>query len=59
VEKTLEPIDVLINNAGIMPIGVLAEESYRTTRTIMEINLHAVIHGRRSGGCGRAGPGTS
>jgi short-subunit dehydrogenase len=38
---------VLINNAGIMPIGLLEEESDRTTRHLLEINLHAVIHGTR------------
>jgi NAD(P)-dependent dehydrogenase (short-subunit alcohol dehydrogenase family) len=47
VEKQLGPIDVLINNAGIMPIGLLEEEDDRTTRHQLEINLHAVIHGTR------------
>jgi NAD(P)-dependent dehydrogenase (short-subunit alcohol dehydrogenase family) len=47
VERQLGPIDVLINNAGIMPIGMLADESDRTTRHQLEINLHAVIHGTR------------
>ena len=47
VERQLGPIDVLINNAGIMPIGLLDEEDDRTTRHQLEINLHAVIHGTR------------
>ncbi|HEU5475393.1 MAG TPA: SDR family oxidoreductase [Actinophytocola sp.] len=47
VERTLGPIDILINNAGIMPIAVLDEEEDRTTRRLLEINLHAVIHGTR------------
>ena len=47
VEQQLGPIDVLINNAGIMPIGMLADESDRSTRHQLEINLHAVIHGTR------------
>ncbi|HEV8562458.1 MAG TPA: SDR family oxidoreductase [Actinophytocola sp.] len=47
VEKQLGPIDVLINNAGIMPIGLLEEESDTATRHQLEINLHAVIHGTR------------
>ena len=47
VERTLGPIDVLVNNAGIMPIGMLAEESDRSTRHQLAINLHAVIHGTR------------
>jgi short-subunit dehydrogenase len=47
VERQLGPIDVLINNAGIMPIGLLEEESDRTTWHQLQINLHAVIHGTR------------
>jgi NAD(P)-dependent dehydrogenase (short-subunit alcohol dehydrogenase family) len=47
VERQLGPIDVLINNAGIMPIGLLEEEDDRTTRHLLEINLHGVIHGTR------------
>lgn len=47
VEKQLGPIDVLINNAGIMPVAHLDEETDRTTRTMLAVNLHAVIHGTR------------
>jgi len=47
VERELGPIDILINNAGIMPIAMLDEEDDRTTRRQLEINLHAVIHGTR------------
>lgn len=47
VEKHLGPIDVLINNAGIMPVGLLEEESDRSTWHQLQINLHAVIHGTR------------
>ncbi|WP_020670580.1 SDR family oxidoreductase [Amycolatopsis nigrescens] len=47
VERRLGPIDVLINNAGIMPLAPLAEEDDASTRRQLEINLHAVIHGTR------------
>lgn len=47
VEKQLGPIDVLINNAGIMPVGLLEEEDDRSTWHQLQINLHAVIHGTR------------
>jgi short-subunit dehydrogenase len=36
---------VLINNAGIMPVTPLAEESPESIARQLEINLHAVIHG--------------
>ncbi|VVJ15729.1 Short-chain dehydrogenase/reductase SDR? [Amycolatopsis camponoti] len=47
VERRHGRIDVLINNAGIMPLGELEAESDATTRRQIEINLHAVIHGTR------------
>jgi NAD(P)-dependent dehydrogenase (short-subunit alcohol dehydrogenase family) len=47
VEARLGPIDVLINNAGIMPLSPLDEEDDTSTRRQLEINLHAVIHGTR------------
>ena len=45
VEERLGPLDVLINNAGIMPVTPLAEESPESVGRQLEINLHAVIHG--------------
>jgi len=47
VERRLGPIDVLINNAGIMPVGPLDEEDDATAIRLLEINLHAVIHGTK------------
>jgi NAD(P)-dependent dehydrogenase (short-subunit alcohol dehydrogenase family) len=47
VERTVGPIDILINNAGIMPLAMLDEESDETTYRQLEINLAAVIHGTR------------
>ncbi len=47
VERELGPIDVLINNAGIMPLALLDEESDETTARQIAINLAAVIHGTR------------
>ena len=47
VERDLGPIDVLINNAGIMPLANLDEESDEATARIIAINLAAVIHGTR------------
>jgi short-subunit dehydrogenase len=47
VEGRLGPIDVLVNNAGIMPLGRFEDESDRSTTHQLEINLHGVIHGTR------------
>jgi short-subunit dehydrogenase len=47
VEGRLGPIDILINNAGIMPLGRFEDESDRSTAHQLEINLFGVIHGTR------------
>jgi NAD(P)-dependent dehydrogenase (short-subunit alcohol dehydrogenase family) len=47
VELALGPIDVLINNAGIMPTGPIEEEDEATMTRHIAINLHAMMHGTR------------
>src|SRR6059036_1426632 len=47
VERELGPLDVLINNAGIMPLSPVEEESDATVIRQLELNLHAVIHGSK------------
>jgi NADP-dependent 3-hydroxy acid dehydrogenase YdfG len=47
VESRLGPLDVLINNAGIMPIGPFVEEPDATARRMVDINLHGVIFGSK------------
>jgi len=47
VETRLGPVDVLINNAGIMPIGPFVEESDATAKRMVDINLHGVIFGSK------------
>jgi short-subunit dehydrogenase len=47
VENRLGPLDVLINNAGIMPIGPFVEETHATATRMIDINLHGVIHGSK------------
>src|SRR3954467_14623171 len=45
VERKLGPIDVLVNNAGIMPLTPLDQESPASVDRQIDINLRAVIHG--------------
>jgi short-subunit dehydrogenase len=47
VERRLGPLDILVNNAGIMPVGQFDLEDDATVIRILEINLHAVIHGSK------------
>jgi NAD(P)-dependent dehydrogenase (short-subunit alcohol dehydrogenase family) len=47
VESRLGPLDILINNAGIMPVGPFVEESDATARRMVDINLHGVIFGSK------------
>lgn len=46
-EAELGPVDVLINNAGIMPIGRFATESDEVAERLVDINLHGVILGTK------------
>ena len=41
------PVDVLVNNAGVMPNGGFLELDARTDRMTIEINLFGVLHGMR------------
>jgi NAD(P)-dependent dehydrogenase (short-subunit alcohol dehydrogenase family) len=47
VESRLGPLDVLINNAGIMPIGPFVEETDATAHRMIDINLNGVIYGSK------------
>jgi NAD(P)-dependent dehydrogenase (short-subunit alcohol dehydrogenase family) len=44
-ERQLGPIDVVINNAGIMPVTPFVEEGEESVRRQVDINLHGVITG--------------
>jgi NADP-dependent 3-hydroxy acid dehydrogenase YdfG len=45
--KELGPVDVLINNAGIMPLNMLPEEPDEIAKLMIDINLHGVIFGTK------------
>jgi NADP-dependent 3-hydroxy acid dehydrogenase YdfG len=47
VEGRLGPLDVLINNAGIMPVGAFLEERDATAKRMVDINVHGVIFGSK------------
>ena len=47
VESQLGPLDVLINNAGIMPIGPFVEEPDATADRMVDINVRGVIIGSK------------
>ncbi len=44
-EEQLGPIDVLINNAGIMQLGQFVDEDLATTRRMIDINIYGVHYG--------------
>jgi NADP-dependent 3-hydroxy acid dehydrogenase YdfG len=46
-EEQLGPLDVLVNNAGIMQIGRFIDEDDLTARRMVDINLHGVILGSK------------
>jgi NAD(P)-dependent dehydrogenase (short-subunit alcohol dehydrogenase family) len=46
-EEQLGLLDVLVNNAGIMPLGRFVDEDDLVTRRMIDINLHGVILGMK------------
>jgi NADP-dependent 3-hydroxy acid dehydrogenase YdfG len=47
VEEHLGTLDVLVNNAGIMPVVRQEDEDAATARRILDINVHGVICGSK------------
>jgi len=45
VEQQLGPIDVFVNNAGIMPVGRFIDEDDASAHRQLDINVHGVIYG--------------
>ncbi len=44
-ERQLGPVDVVVNNAGIMPVTALVDESDESIRRQLDINIYGVIVG--------------
>jgi NAD(P)-dependent dehydrogenase (short-subunit alcohol dehydrogenase family) len=47
VERQLGPLDVLVNNAGIMPIGPFIDETDACAERLLDINVNGVIIGSK------------
>ncbi len=47
VEERLGPLDVLVNNAGIMPLGPFLDEDDRSTQRMIDINVNGVLFGMK------------
>ncbi len=53
----LGPIDVLVNNAGIMPLGSVLKEAEAVARAIIDVNVHGIINGTKAVAPGMADRG--
>ncbi len=47
VEAALGPIDVYVNNAGIMTLSPLVDEDDASARRMVDVNLHGVLYGMK------------
>jgi short-subunit dehydrogenase len=57
-EAELGVLDVIVNNAGIMPTGRFLDEPQGTTDRLIDINVHGVLNGSRLSGRRFAARGT-
>lgn len=57
VEDELGPLDVLVNNAGVMVVGPFLDESARATELMLRVNVLGVVHGTRLAARRMAGRG--
>jgi NAD(P)-dependent dehydrogenase (short-subunit alcohol dehydrogenase family) len=48
VEAEVGPLDVVVNNAGIMPVGPLHEEEDRVSRRVIDVNVLGVVYGTKA-----------
>lgn len=46
-EADLGPLDVLVNNAGIMQLGPFLQEDHATAHRQVDINVHGVLYGMK------------
>jgi len=44
-EEQLGPVDIIINNAGIMQLGRYVDEDFATTKRMIDINIYGVHYG--------------
>jgi short-subunit dehydrogenase len=49
VEKDLGPLDVLVNNAGVIAVGNAVDESDAVTQQLLDVNVFGVILGTKLG----------
>lgn len=42
------PIGILVNNAGVMPLGAFADETDATTDLVLDVNVKGVLNGMRA-----------
>ena len=47
VESELGPVDVVVNNAGIIAVGGAVDESDAITRRVLDVNVYGVILGTK------------
>jgi short-subunit dehydrogenase len=46
--SALGPVDVLVNNAGVMPLGSILDEPFTVQRAMVDVNVHGVINGTKA-----------